>query len=213
MKKADSLKDMLYKNLLDDITRGLYPAGSIVTERMLTEKYQVSKTPVREALIQLCNEGIILNMPRYGYQVVQIGTKDIIDVLELRIILEISALEKTLPVISERQIDALQKNTEQAGSMANEKDILKHWEHNTSFHLLLCSFSGNVFFYEHLKQVLEFCARAASQYFRHIWNENKSSDGSNHRLLVELIRKKKHTEAKKLLVTDIRAFTDSLPRL
>ena len=63
-----SIKELVYEGILNDIIQGVYPANSILNERTLVEKYGGSKTSVREALVQLCSEGILKNIPRYGYQ-------------------------------------------------------------------------------------------------------------------------------------------------
>ena len=65
--KNQSIKELVYEGILNDIIQGVYPANSILNERTLVEKYGVSKTPVREALVQLCGEGILKNIPRYAH--------------------------------------------------------------------------------------------------------------------------------------------------
>ena len=59
-KKKGTLKDQVYQNIYDDIIAGYYSEEDIITEGSLIEKYQVSKSPVREALIQLCSENVLM---------------------------------------------------------------------------------------------------------------------------------------------------------
>lgn len=56
MSENIKLKDKIYDKVLNEITEGYYQQNQIITERELIEKYGVSKSPVREALIELCNE-------------------------------------------------------------------------------------------------------------------------------------------------------------
>ena len=63
------LKDQIYENILNEIIDGNYRQNDIITERELIEKYGVSKSPVREALVELCNEKILESRPRMGYQI------------------------------------------------------------------------------------------------------------------------------------------------
>ena len=51
-----TLKEQVYNQIFDDIAQGKYQANDILTESKLMEKYQVSKSPVREALIELCKD-------------------------------------------------------------------------------------------------------------------------------------------------------------
>ena len=48
------LKDKVYQGIYDDITNGVYKPNEILTESRLIEQFSVSKSPVREALIELC---------------------------------------------------------------------------------------------------------------------------------------------------------------
>ena len=63
-----SLKDQVYESILEDIFQGNVSPGDILNEKALLEKYHCSKSPVREALMALCADGILKNIPRYGYE-------------------------------------------------------------------------------------------------------------------------------------------------
>ena len=69
------------KRILDEITEGKYQQNDIITERELIEKYGVSKSPVREALIELCKEDVLESRPRMGYQIRPISIKEISDIV------------------------------------------------------------------------------------------------------------------------------------
>ena len=94
-----SIKELVYEGILNDIILGVYPANSILNERTLVEKYGGSKTSVREALVQLCSEGILKNIPRFGYQLPVITPSELSAIIEYRIILETGALKKTMKII------------------------------------------------------------------------------------------------------------------
>lgn len=113
--KNQSIKELVYEGILNDIIQGVYPANSILNERTLVEKYGVSKTPVREALVQLCGEGILKNIPRYGYQLPVITPSEINAIIEYRIVLETGALRKTMKIITREQIDKLNAHAKHAG--------------------------------------------------------------------------------------------------
>lgn len=210
MNNKKSLKDQIYEKVLEEIFQGKYLPNAILNERKLIEKYGVSKTPVREALVQLCNDGILKNLPRYGYQLVPITPQEIGDIQELRMLLELGALEKTMPIITEAQLVELEQNVLSAKTLVNDRDVKKHWFQNISFHLLLCSFCGNSFLYEHLERVLYFCSRGAGQYFQKTWSESKLSDATSHSTIIESIRKKDFEYAKETLAKDIAAMKNEI---
>lgn len=210
MNGEKSLKDKIYDSVLEDLLQGRYMPNSIINERMLIDEYKVSKTPVREALVQLCNEGMLKNLPRYGYQLTPITPKEISDIMDFRLLLELGALEKTMGGITEAQLAMLEANVEQARILADEKNIKKHWFHNITFHLLLCSFNENQFVYEALERALHFCSRGAERYFKKTWSERKLSDGSEHRILIGALRARDLPLAKATLARDIGSMKGEL---
>ena len=70
--KTLSLKDTVYKQIIEMICDGTLSPDSLITENQMIEHFKVSKSPVREALIQLCHDGILTSIPRCGYQIVRI---------------------------------------------------------------------------------------------------------------------------------------------
>ena len=67
MSGKPSLKAEIYEAVLSDIIQGIYKQNEIITEKQLIAKYGVSKSPIRDALIELCKEGVLISHPRYGY--------------------------------------------------------------------------------------------------------------------------------------------------
>ena len=60
MKK--SIKEQVEEMLFEDIVCGVYPPGTVLNEGTLTKKFGVSKSPVREALVTLCRDGVLLSL-------------------------------------------------------------------------------------------------------------------------------------------------------
>ncbi len=75
----------------------------------LKARFGTSVTPVRDALQMLNQEGLITIKPRSGYFVTQTTLKELRDMLELREILEVAAVERAAETITVAQLDALKK--------------------------------------------------------------------------------------------------------
>lgn len=68
-KKEDSIKDQIYNKIFAGIMNNEFSFDEFLTEKSLMEKYQVSRAPVREALMQLRSDRIIASTPRHGYRI------------------------------------------------------------------------------------------------------------------------------------------------
>ncbi|MDD7602685.1 MAG: GntR family transcriptional regulator, partial [Firmicutes bacterium] len=80
--KERSLKETIYHAILEDILSLEYRPGEILNEKTLIEKYNCSKSPVREALLALCADHVLRNIPRYGYEVIRLTTEDIQEMIQ-----------------------------------------------------------------------------------------------------------------------------------
>ena len=107
MTDTNEKKTLVYQSVFADIIRRQYSHQSIITEKMLIDKYNLSKSPVREALIQLCSDGILESLPRIGYRIIPLSMKDLSDALTLRLLIETKALEYSFPNINENKINTL----------------------------------------------------------------------------------------------------------
>ena len=83
-----NLKEKAYEIIRNRIIICEYQPGSIVDEKAISTELQMSRTPVREALNKLAEEGLLNIMPRRAIVVSQISIKDIMDLYDIRIKLE-----------------------------------------------------------------------------------------------------------------------------
>ena len=130
MSGKPSLKAEIYEAVLSDIIQGIYKQNEIITEKQLIAKYGVSKSPIRDALIELCKEGVLISHPRYGYEVVRINEKEIRDVVDFRILIETGCFRVYAPTFTREDIAELKEFTmkECCWNGTDELPALKHWE-------------------------------------------------------------------------------------
>ncbi len=83
-----TLSEKVYQKLKGDIIKGKYEQGRELTEVFLADLYNVSRTPVREALRRLEKETIVRIIPHKGALVVKPSIKDTIEINDLREVLE-----------------------------------------------------------------------------------------------------------------------------
>lgn len=84
VRAKEHMNNQIYSTVRDDIIDGFYPGGTFLVEADLCERFNVSRTPVREALIRLENDGFLEQIPNRGAYVPHITLQDIIDIYQLR---------------------------------------------------------------------------------------------------------------------------------
>lgn len=82
------LRDVVFNTLRDSILHGELKPGERLIEVTLAQQLGVSRTPIREAIHKLEQEGLVNMIPRRGAQVASISEKNVHDVLEVRMALE-----------------------------------------------------------------------------------------------------------------------------
>ena len=95
------LKDKVYLYIEELISNGKLKSGDPIVETVFAERLHVSRTPVREALKDLENDGFVISYPGKGTFVRQITTKDIENIYDVRSSLEVLALEKSFDSLDE----------------------------------------------------------------------------------------------------------------
>lgn len=199
-----SLKRQIYDQMLDEILQGTYKPEVPFTEKELVEKFNVSKSPIREALIELCTEGVLRSIPRYGYEVIRIADRDIKEAKEYRIILECGSLDQYWDMISLDAIDRMLA-TQEPGP--GEISVLDHWNRNSRFHLDLISCYNNGYMYRALESCLRLMTRAYVQFQWDRWRQTKFIGTSRkHRDVLNCIKNGEKTSALDILKQDIQGF-------
>lgn len=87
-----ALRDLVHRNVLERILQGNLPPGSRVKDTDLSEELQVSRTPVREALLRLVKEGFLENLVGRGFLVRPLTSQEVRDIYPIIWTLETLAL-------------------------------------------------------------------------------------------------------------------------
>jgi DNA-binding GntR family transcriptional regulator len=197
---------MIYNAVFEDILNYEIKPNQIINERELMVKYQCSKSPVREALQSLCNDGVLRNIPRYGYEVIRLTREDIEDMLQFRYLLEGGLIKANMDKFYDAQIQKLIEYEKNA--KAGDQDVWTHWENNAGFHLQLMSFTRNECAYGELERVMNRLKRAYAQLYWNRWEKIVHDDTRYHGEIIECIKAK---DTEKLLIAlkkDIQDFGD-----
>lgn len=102
-----ALSELVRRRILDAILANELRPGQLIQTGQLAQRYQVSRTPVREALGTLTRDGVVTVVPYRGYLVREITLEEARDIYYMRTVLEGAAAERAASRITAEQLDAL----------------------------------------------------------------------------------------------------------
>jgi DNA-binding GntR family transcriptional regulator len=138
----ETSKILIHKKIRRSIIMGHSESGARLNVDAIAKEYNTSVTPVRDALQMLSHEGLVVIKPRSGYFVATITLKQLRDLLDVRRILELSAVERATLRIMPEQIQELK--TIHAGYTGDDDESYdRYTDENRKFHYLLAKASGN----------------------------------------------------------------------
>ena len=144
-----SIADQVFEILERDILTGEYPRGEVLTEARLCEKLGVSRTPVREALLRLEQEHLVLSSSR-GMRVLGLEPGDIEDIYEIRMRVEGLAARRAAERAGEEEIAQLKGVLDMQEFFTQKGDSDNIIDADNRFHDMLYRISGSIVLYETL---------------------------------------------------------------
>lgn len=139
----DSLKTIAYRAIHRALISGNLQPGAIYKEKDLAGMLNISRTPVREALLELSAKGLVSFLPRKGIQITKFELRDLNEAFELRKALEIRVVEKVARGITEDQISGLYSELDKQRRSADIKDSVSFLQCDRTFHSRLSEFTDN----------------------------------------------------------------------
>ncbi len=139
-----SQTERAYEQIKRRILENDMAAGFQVLEQELAQMLDMSRTPVREALIRLAEEGMVEVRPRHGMRVLPVSADDMREIYEILTSLESTAAELVAARgVTDAELTELKRAVMEMDA-ALEKDDLRKWaEADETFHMLLVQYSGN----------------------------------------------------------------------
>jgi DNA-binding GntR family transcriptional regulator len=106
------LRQEIEKEMRAIFLQGVFVPGERIIESRISEQLQVSRSPIREVLSALEQEGLVISQPRRGYFMVDFTEKDIQEIYSFRMLLEKFAFNRSISLIDDNCILQLQKLVE-----------------------------------------------------------------------------------------------------
>ncbi len=148
-----TIATLIYRELRADIVEMRRRPGEAIAEKEIAQRHGVSRTPVREALLRLANEGLVEIFPQSGTFVSRIPMHDLPEAIVIRRALEEAAVRYAADHASAQDIQAITDNLAQQQQMADSGDVAGFFEADEEFHALLASASGFPGLWRQVQQV------------------------------------------------------------
>ena len=185
----------VYEKIKDDIIQQRLSGGTPLVEEQLAAKYNVSRTPVREALKLLIADGLVEFYPYHGTLVKTFGPSDIVEIYTIREALEGIMCRDVAGIITDENIDLLEKNQIVSEKALQEGDIDTCNLYGDKLHSVVLDISGN----SRIKDILD-RYRAQSSYFN-VYSKKLPArvkkSVRQHREILEVMKKHDGDEAEK----------------
>lgn len=137
------LKDIAYDKIKELILTEKVEPNQMLSERELIDILEMSKTPIKSALIRLESEGFVKVSSKQGIIVLDISLERILNIYDLRVALESFVCAKLHMKVTDSGIALLQEAVDEMDQAANRKDVhhFTKWDHE--FHLTMARLTEN----------------------------------------------------------------------
>ena len=197
--KQVRVTEKVYGLIKDAILQNKLKPGQKLNQDELADTLEVSRTPVREALLKLEKEQLVENLPYKGAQVSGFSLREIEECHEIRAVLEGYAAKIATKNISKGELDKLEKSVEEM--RIHRGNLKKVISLNEEFHKVICKASGNTRLHYIVEDMLEYFPRNIS------WNLPGRVERSikEHEEIFEAVRKGEGGLAEKLMTKHLRS--------
>ncbi len=180
------LRTQVYEYLRRELKEENLKPGMSVSMNELMRNLSISRTPLRDALLQLQNEGFVTFLPQRGIRINELSRKDIQNMYEMLGALDSRVLLAVFDQIGDREIMHMKQINDEMGKNLEAQNFPRYWNLNTAFHNVYLSLSNNELILNHInilrQRLFEFGKKDWSLRRKHVIHQE-------HSTLIKLIEK------------------------
>lgn len=138
------LADRVYEAVKSEVVSLELPPGTLLSEKELADRFQVSRTPVREALRRLEQDGLVTIIARKGAFIPELSFRDVLEIDEIRLLLEGAAARVAASKIGADELNGIEAALNQLNPIApDDKDCQAILQVDRCLHSAIMSATGN----------------------------------------------------------------------
>ena len=146
-----NVRDQIAQALRASLVAGEMRPGVVYSAPTLAERFGVSPTPVREAMLDLVKEGLVTAVRNKGFRVTELSDRDLDEITEVRALIEVPTVGRV--TASPQGAEELRPLAEAVVAAAERRDILGYIEADQVFHLELLALGGNAHLVEVVREL------------------------------------------------------------
>jgi Transcriptional regulators len=187
----ESLAEQVYNRLKHDITHRVMKPGEKIDINQLKDRFGVSQTPIREALLRLSQDGLVFFISNIGVEVVNLDRKMIMETADMLVMLDCKAIElamqKDLPRLTEELEYHIKKHEE---SLHLEEE---YWFHANQVHAVFYKYADNSLLNRMEAQIHALSDMIFGEFILSMEHRLKGIEG--HKMILECVREKDVSKA------------------
>jgi DNA-binding GntR family transcriptional regulator len=143
LEQRTTTPDAVYRVLRAAILDGTVPAGGQLREAHIAADLGISRSPLREALTRLEEEGLVVKIPFRGAFVVEVGARDVAEIASVRLLVEPYAAELAAEALRGPERPGLMRTIDELHRATEKNDIPASIDAHLRFHRLFYDLSGH----------------------------------------------------------------------
>lgn len=218
--RSEQIKTDAYSEVRSLILGGHVRPGQRLSHRSLAKDLGLSRSPVREALLQLEAEGLIEHRPQSGVYLRELSLRDLEELYDMREIIEPYAAERAARCANDSQLDRLRRTCEEFTAIAKRQDLatwLESPEHRRRLSLLDREFHSTILTAANNRIARRFFENAQVLSLVFSWNfmatdpeviaARCGSTAKHHKQIYECIRKRDQAAARRYMRSHIQSMS------
>lgn len=188
------------------IVHGELPPGTRLNERLLTERFNISRTPLREAIKMLSSEGLVELLPNRGAVVTTITRDDVRDMFEVMAVLEALAGELACERASKEDIAEIRALHKQMSVHYRRRELEEYFSFNQRIHQKIIDSTGNKVLLETYRRLSDRVRYA--RYMANLSKERWDRAMKEHEQILDALTKRDGERLKALLAAHLTNKSD-----
>jgi DNA-binding GntR family transcriptional regulator len=152
--RSVSIRHVVAESIRAALREGHFKPGENLSEVELAEKFEVSRGPVREAMLVLVEEGLLTHSPNRGFSVIDLSAEDRTHIAELRLLLEARALERGRDRVKPGDLTRLTEMKDELVRLFKDSERPARDAMEIAFHGYIWDLSGNPWLVDALRRAM-----------------------------------------------------------